>query len=240
VCALGRVACFRAAFDAARLPRSQPAPALRGGPGRRADAPSTGATSPCCAGESALSGRDGLAYATRRKPVMRGRPFTRCLRGPCRVGFTVRETTGAAPPRPRLLDRVRAPLRARHYSRCCSASSAASSSPGSPRAPGHCRRTPSCALRWQGWEAARRRGHLQDRQGCGGAGAHHQGADPVAPVRKSRSTGPTRIRTWSPPGNRLQRTCRKRHTAEPKREQFCATRFEGGSDARSLRLYRSG
>jgi hypothetical protein len=31
--------------------------------------------------------------------------------------FSVRETPGPAPPRPRLLDRVRAALRARHYSR---------------------------------------------------------------------------------------------------------------------------
>lgn len=35
--------------------------------------------------------------------------------GPLRR-FTVRETTPVAPPKPRLLDRVRAALRARHYS----------------------------------------------------------------------------------------------------------------------------
>jgi hypothetical protein len=33
------------------------------------------------------------------------------------ASFAVRETTPAEPPKPRLLDRVRAALRARHYSR---------------------------------------------------------------------------------------------------------------------------
>jgi len=49
-------------------------------------------------------------------------PVCRAL--PCAAGaprpkapFDVRETTHATPPKPRLLDRVRAALRARHYSR---------------------------------------------------------------------------------------------------------------------------
>jgi Phage integrase, N-terminal SAM-like domain len=50
-------------------------------------------------------------------PVYRAsRPSMADARVPARA-FLVRETTPVTPPKPRLLDRVRAALRARHYSR---------------------------------------------------------------------------------------------------------------------------
>ena len=58
--------------------------------------------------------------------------------------FSVRETPAPAPPRPRLLDRVRAALRARHYSRRTEEAYVAGDGPATAPSPARDRPSASC------------------------------------------------------------------------------------------------
>ena len=82
--------------------------------------PLQGATSRCCFWAAAhVAGAERFGYPTLhpRKGIMVALTFYAVPQASLPTRFTVRETTAGTSPKPRLLDRVRTALRARHYSR---------------------------------------------------------------------------------------------------------------------------